>query len=304
MGFFSSLFSSSKNEDSLDEQQKENLKNFDILKYDGIRAQRMGKPDYAVRCFVEALKIREDFETMQHLVSAYYAVDRFEDSLAVLDSMVAAGQEPVNTLLARVGILQLLDRHAEAAADCMKVTEIESDNYLAYFQMAKSERALNELSGSIGHLTRAVNIKDNFVEGYMLRADIYLSLKKGGDALPDVEKAIALAPENEAAYLLRGRIHELMGDMEAAFPDYQHASELDPFNEDAYLLAGRLMMVQDKYEEAIALFDEAIEHNDQFAKAYAERGHANDILAARRGRGGENPDEPAPGTEEPDGRKA
>ena len=50
--------------------------------------------------------------------------------------------------------------------------------------------------------------------------------------------------------------------------------ELNPFNEEAYLLAGKLMMAQEKYDEAIELFDEAIEHNDQFAKMYAARAQA------------------------------
>ena len=32
-------------------------KNFEILKYDGIRAQRMGKLPYAIKCFEEASTI-------------------------------------------------------------------------------------------------------------------------------------------------------------------------------------------------------------------------------------------------------
>jgi tetratricopeptide (TPR) repeat protein len=66
----------------------------------------------------------------------------------------------------------------------------------------------------------------------------------------------------------------LLGDTNAAFLNYQEASELNPFNEEAYLLAGQLMMTQEKYDEAIALFDEAIEHNEKFAKAYIARAHA------------------------------
>jgi tetratricopeptide (TPR) repeat protein len=66
----------------------------------------------------------------------------------------------------------------------------------------------------------------------------------------------------------------LLGDTRAASADYQLASELNPFNEEAYLLAGKLMMSQEKYDEAIALFDEAIEHNERFAIAYAARAQA------------------------------
>ena len=51
------------------DKAKNEQKNFDILKYDGVRAQKMGKLAYAIKCFTEALNIQEDFETMSYLVS-------------------------------------------------------------------------------------------------------------------------------------------------------------------------------------------------------------------------------------------
>ena len=65
MGIFSSLFGGNKTP----EENKE--KNFDILKYDGIRAMRIGKLTYALKCFEEATAIKEDLETMQHQANTY-----------------------------------------------------------------------------------------------------------------------------------------------------------------------------------------------------------------------------------------
>ena len=64
--FFKSFFSG-KSETPESEKQKNDRKRFEIFKYDGLRAQRMGRPDYAVKCFTEALAIEEDFETMGYL---------------------------------------------------------------------------------------------------------------------------------------------------------------------------------------------------------------------------------------------
>ena len=47
--FFKSFFSG-KSETPESEKQKNDQKNFEIFKYDGLRAQRMGRPDYAVKC--------------------------------------------------------------------------------------------------------------------------------------------------------------------------------------------------------------------------------------------------------------
>ena len=50
MNIFKSLFSSKENTNKKEEKQQE--KEFDILKFDGMRAQRLGRPDYAEKCFI------------------------------------------------------------------------------------------------------------------------------------------------------------------------------------------------------------------------------------------------------------
>ena len=94
-----------------------------------------------------------------------------------------------------------------------------------------------------------------------MRAQILLSMKQATEALPDVEKAIVLAPEEETSYLLRGRIHEAMGNIDAAAADYQNVLELNPFNDEATLLVGQLLITQERLDEAITFFDEAIDPN-------------------------------------------
>ena len=70
MGFFKSFFSG-KSDSPANEKQKNEQKNLEIFKYDGMRAQRMGRTDYAIKCFTEALAIQEDFETMGYLAHVY-----------------------------------------------------------------------------------------------------------------------------------------------------------------------------------------------------------------------------------------
>ena len=47
MGLFKSLFGGNNTPET--EKEKNDKKNFEILKYDGIRAQRMGKLPYAIK---------------------------------------------------------------------------------------------------------------------------------------------------------------------------------------------------------------------------------------------------------------
>lgn len=282
MGIFSSLFSSKKG-NATDSTEKDNQKNFDILKYDGLRAMQMRRVDYAIRCFEEALNLQEDFETMGFLMNAYTTANEPEEALEVADNMIALEPEDVNTRLARLNLLFLLDRNADALEEAERAWELDTENYLTLFLMAKARWATGDGIGAIGDLTKAIELKEDFTDAYHLRADIRLSLEKGKEALADVEKMIELSPEEETAYLLRGRVREYLDDAEAAEQDYRLVLELNPFNEDAYLLLGVLLTRQKRYDEAIAVYDEAVEHNEQFAKAYAGRGRAKREMGDEEG---------------------
>ena len=78
MGFFSSLFGGKKT------PEEEQNKNFDILKYDGFRAQRIGKLTYAIKCLSEASHLKEDDETLQHLAQCYVQTNQLEEAKATL----------------------------------------------------------------------------------------------------------------------------------------------------------------------------------------------------------------------------
>ncbi|WP_270229820.1 tetratricopeptide repeat protein [Parabacteroides bouchesdurhonensis] len=283
MGIFKSLFSSSKEENPEEEKAKTDQKNFDILKYDGIRAQKMGRLAYAIKCFTEALNIQEDFETMTYLANAYIVANEQENALHILDRMVEIEPDHVNTLLTRVHVLFFLDKDAEEIEVCQHIIELDPENHLPYYLMSKAKKATGDLLGGIADLTKTITIKEDFSEAYLLRAEILISMKQAKEALPDVEKVIELVPEEETAFLLKGKIHEALGDMDDATANYQHVLDLNPFNEDAALLAGKLLITQEKLDEAITFFDEAIETNPAFAKAYAERGRAKNLKGDKDG---------------------
>ena len=62
MNIFKALFGGE--EETPEEKQKaDKAKRFDMFKYDGVKAARMGQHDYAVKCYNEALAIHDDLET-------------------------------------------------------------------------------------------------------------------------------------------------------------------------------------------------------------------------------------------------
>ena len=220
--FFKSLFtfSSPQGEPTAEEQEKSKEKNFDILKYDGVRAQKMHKLSYAIRCFNEALNIHEDFETRSYLVTAYLASNQMEDALEQLNRMCELEPQDLQALQTRVHVLFMMDKDGEAILSCDKMIEISPDNAVAYFLRAKAKKATNDVLGAIADLTKAISLRDDFSEAYQLRADILLRMGQNPDALEDISKVVELNPEEELAYLLRGKIYAAQGDGDKASADF------------------------------------------------------------------------------------
>lgn len=283
VNFFKSIFpGKEETEEELKARNEE--KNFDILKYDGIRATKMcGKLPYAIKCFTEALNIKEDMETRTLLASAYLSFGKPEEALLQANKMVELEPENIEARLIRIHILFLLDRDSEVPADCQAIISVDPDNYMAYFQMAKAKKATGDVFGAIADLTKAIALKDDFAGAYQLRAEVFLLMRQGKEALEDISKVIELTPEEETAYLLRGRVHALMNDAEKAEADFSYVLELNPFQIDAYLLKSSLMTALGKNEDALAFIDEAIEVNTESGALYAERGRIRNILGDKKG---------------------
>ena len=64
-----------------------------------MRAQRMGRTDYAIKCFTEALAIQEDFETMGYLAQVYTQTSELDEAHKLLERMTEIEPEHISTYL-------------------------------------------------------------------------------------------------------------------------------------------------------------------------------------------------------------
>lgn len=271
--FFKSFFAG-KTENPEEEKQKNAKKNFEIFKYDGLRAQRMGRPDYAIKCFNEALAIEEDFETLNYLSQLYIQTGEFGKAHELLERMIALEPELTSTYLTLANLCFMQEDYQEMADAAQKAIALEEGNAMAHYLLGKANHGLDNGIMTIAHLTKAIVLKDDFTEARLLRAEALYKMQQFAETMEDIEAILAQNPDEEAALLLRGKIKEATGKEEEAETDYLHVTEINPFNEQAYLYLGQLFITQKKLTAAIELFDEAIELNPNFGAAYHERGRA------------------------------
>lgn len=273
MGFFKSFFSG-KAEDPEAEKQKNNQKNFEIFKYDGMRAQRMGRMEYAVKCFTEALALQEDFETMGYLAQVYIQTSQLDEARRLLERMTEMEPTHTQTFLVLANVCYMQEDYAGMAEAAQHAIDVETGNAMAHYLLGKANDGQGDSIMCIGHLTKAIMLKEDFTEARLLRAEALIKMQQYKDAAEDIDAILSQDPENEGAILLQGKIKEHSGKPEEAEATYRHITELNPFNEQAYLCLGQLYIAQKRLSEAIALLDEAIELNPNFAAAYHERGRA------------------------------
>ena len=264
MGIFSSLFGGSK--------KTEEEKNFDILKYDGIRAMRIGKLTYALKCFEEATAIQEDLETMQHQANAYIRVNRMDDARALMVRMTEIAPDQPLVFQSLASLCYMQEDYKAMDEACRKALAVDDQDPGTYFLSAKAAVGLSNGIQAIAMLTKAIMLNEEFVEAYQMRAEILWAMRQPKDAQEDIEKLLALNPDDESALLLKGEILAVSGEEEQALQLMDQVLELNPFNEKAYLLKGSYFLAKQQFDQAIAIYDEALEINPNFAKAYHERG--------------------------------
>lgn len=266
MGIFSSLFGGNKKT----EDDKE--KNFDILKYDGIRAMRIGKLTYAIKCLEEATAIQEDLETMQHLVNVYIRVNQMDDARRLMNRMTELAPDQPLVFQSLASLCYMQEDYAGMNEACQKALALDDQNANHYFLSAKAAVGLKNGIQAIAMLTKAIMLNETFTEAYQMRAEILWAMRQAKDASEDIEKLLEMNPEDENALLLKGEILAVGGEEEQAMGLIDQVLALNPFCEKAYLLKGNYFLAQKEFDKAIEVYNEALEINPNFAQAYHERG--------------------------------
>lgn len=272
VNFFKSLFTSSKSEqETTEEQIQAPPKNFDTFKYDGLRAQRMGRLDFAIKCYHEALGLMKDYETLQFLVSAYTQSHELEDALDTTAELIELEPDNKDGYLVRMNLLYMLERLEETLEQALFLIEKEPDLFEPHFMKGKVEHDLKRHEEAIASLTKAIQLKEDLPALYYSRAKAYYSLPNLEAALADTDRAIELHPEDELFYMLKGVIHQEMKDDEAALENFLRVLELNPFHHQASLYVGNIYSRTDRKEQAMELYDDLLEMGEEFSALHEAR---------------------------------
>ena len=281
MGLLSSLFGGNKPAES--QQAKKNRKNFEILKYDGIRARSMHQLAYAIKCFEQAIAIDEDPETLQYLAHAYAESGRTDDAHSTLNRLIELTPNNIQALLALAQICFTQEDYEGMSDACRKAIACDEKNTAAYYLAAKAAHGQKNDLEAIVMLTKSIACDEKNIAALLLRAEVLWEMGQAKEAMEDIEKILELNADDEDALLLKAQIQSAIGGTEEALALLDHIAQLNPFNEKTYLTKGELLCKLKKLDEAYEVYEEAIELMPQNARFYQERGRVRLLKGDKEG---------------------
>lgn len=270
MNFLKKLFAGN-NEPEENVRHKNEERNFDILKYDGIRAQRIGKWIYAEKCFKEALNIRPDLETASLLVSTSLQLNKLEQAHEVLGQMISLEPQRLQSYLDLARVCYLQEHYDDMLATAQQAAQLAPDNETPYFLQAEAYHKLGDSIHTIVALTQAISRKEDFTEAYLMRGQVLLEMKQYNEALEDVDFLLKHDSIDEEALRLAAEVQQGLGNEDEAVTYYKKVIDLNPFNEHSYEQIALILARKKEYAQAIATLDEALEINEK-AQLYQLRG--------------------------------
>lgn len=230
MNFFKKLFGSQNTSEEVKEE-----KNFDVLKYDGVRALRMQQFDYAAKCLVLALELNaDDLECRDYLSQAYISLGDMQNAYTQLMAISAAQPNNVAVLLRMADVLYMTEDYAAMAEVCEKALQLDSENIMTYYIYAKAYKGLNDLDAAIAMLSKAIDRREDFDAARLLRGNVLLENNQTAEAALDADNLYQRIEENEDVLLLKARVEKALGNLKEAEKVYTKAIDFNPFLIEAY----------------------------------------------------------------------
>lgn len=243
MGFWKTLLGGAEATPE-EEKKKADAKNFDIIKYDGVKAMRVGQFDYAVKCFREALKIHEDLEVRDYLSQALIHKGELKEAVAELKALHGLAPDNVEVLLQAAHVAYMLEDYEEMNVLCEQALAIDESHPRVHYLFAQACNGKNDVIGAVARLTKAIVLEPDFGDARLLRAQVLLKLGDVKGVKEDVDWLMAHVEDNEDVLLMAARLAHAEGRMDEALKIYDKMIDQNPFQLDAYRERGQIRFEQ------------------------------------------------------------
>jgi tetratricopeptide (TPR) repeat protein len=166
--------------------------------------------------------------------------------------------------------LHKIARYDQAVLSFDRAVKLKPDMVDGYLMRGRSYVGLAKTDEAIADFTRVINMRPADTAALVERGLAYLETKDFQNALSDANRAIEIDANLARAHNLRGLITRTMGDPKKSLSDFNRAVELAP-NEDNYYQRGATYQMLGEHRLAITDFDQVIAFKPDEAPGYFAR---------------------------------
>lgn len=166
-------------------------------------------------------------------------VEHFEYEKAIADFSKAflLGNNPV-VLLSKGAINMRMLRYDEALLAFNEALQMEHTLIQGYILRAKLYIAIREYELADNDFNVAASLSAEDVSIYEERAEFYTLMEKFDLAIADYSRVISVNTDDFYVYVLRADVYEKIGKLDKALTDYDRAITLNPYYSDLYQYRG------------------------------------------------------------------
>ena len=247
------------------------------LKFDALRALRIGEVDFAIRALRTSLEEIDDPECRLYLAQALQRKPDLAGSMTELTTILEAYPDYPAALYEATKVSNGLDQHSEtiAYAERALATELETAQQAELHRMkAQAQLALSESEQALATIDQALQLTDEVPLYWLIKVKVLIALERWEEALAVALETAEKFPEEERAYLYEGLIAYHEGDKERAERAFRQVVETDPFNVEGYMHLTHLVEELRGKEAASDEMEQAMEMIPQPTRAlldYAAR---------------------------------
>lgn len=264
MSFLKALFGG-KLETPEDKKKESEERDFDVLKYDGVRAMRSGRLDYAVKCFRHALGIKDDLEIRDYLSQVLVHVNELPEAMDELRAIASAQPDNMQVFIRMANVAYMMEDYAAMTDACERAILVDGNNPQAYYCHALASKGQGNVVNAIAMLTKAIALNGDYAEAYLLRGETLFGMGDLKGAGEDADWLLEHVSENEDVLLLKARIEHSLGNYEVARDLFGKVIDLNPFSVEAYKGRGNAFLASGLKEEAASDMRKVLELNPEGA---------------------------------------
>ena len=253
------------NSEETPEEEKKNAdaRKFDLMKYDGVKAMKIGRFDYAVKCFEEALQLHDDLEVRDYLSRSLVQQGQYDEALQQLALLIEAQPHNVSLPMQAAHVAFLKEDYDQMQAFCEQALSIDGQNARIHYTYARACLGKKDVITAIARLTQSITLDDSYADAYLLRGQTLLALGDTAGAEADATWLMDHAANHEDVLLFAARVQRAKGNVELAQRIYDAVVEVNPFQIDAYRERGQLRYEQGDKKGAQEDMQKVLELNPQ-----------------------------------------